>query len=161
MRIPQFFARILAAPADAAAAALIVGVLVISFLTYDDYGLGWDDYAHWKYGELLFSYYASGFTDLRAFSHYNLFYYGGGFDLAAAALAQLFVFHVCEMRRLLGALVAIAGLAIVWRTTRRLGGPVAGLIALALLATAPLYYGHMFINPKDTPFAVAMVFLLY
>ena len=30
-----------------------------------------------------------------------------------------------------------------------------------LLAACPLYYGHMFINPKDAPFAVAMaVFLL-
>src|SRR6202521_3340758 len=161
MRIPQFFARILAAPADAAAAALIVGVLVISFLTYDDYGLGWDDYAHWKYGELLLSYYASGFTDLRAFSHYNLFYYGGGFDLAAAALSKLVPMDVFEIRRLLGALVGITGLFIVWRTARRLAGAVAGLIALALLASTSLYYGHMFINPKDIPFAVAMAFLIY
>jgi hypothetical protein len=44
---------------------------------------------------------------------------------------------------------------------RRVGGPAAGAIALILLATTPLYYGHMFINPKDVPFAVAMVFLLY
>jgi hypothetical protein len=35
------------------------------------------------------------------------------------------------------------------------------LIALLLLAACPLYYGHMFINPKDAPFAVAMaIFLL-
>ena len=45
-----------------------------------------------------------------------------------------------------------------WR--RHLGGPIAGLIALVLLATCPLYYGHMFINPKDAPFAVAMAVLL-
>src|SRR5262249_47349194 len=63
-------------------------------------------------------------------------------------------------RRLLGALIGIAGLAVVWRTGRRLGGPIAGLAALALLATTPLYYGHMFINAKDAPFAVAMAFLL-
>ena len=48
-----------------------------------------------------------------------------------------------------------------WRIGRRVGGPLAGLIALVLLATCPLYYGHMFINPKDAPFAVAMaIFLL-
>ena len=29
-----------------------------------------------------------------------------------------------------------------------------------LLAACPLYYGHMFMNAKDTPFAVAMVVLL-
>ena len=161
MRIPHFFARLLVAPADAAAAVLVVGLLAVSFLTYDDYGLGWDDYAHWKYGELLLSYYASGFTDLRAFSHYNLFYYGGGFDLTAAALGKLLPMDIFEIRRLLGALVGIAGLIIVWRTAQRLAGPIAGLIALALLSTTSLYYGHMFINPKDIPFAVAMAFLLY
>src|ERR1700693_4489231 len=161
MRIPRFFERLLAAPADSAAAALVVCLLVIAFLTYDDYGLGWDDYAHWKYGELLLSYYASGFTDLRAFSHYNLFYYGGGFDLTAAALGKLLPMDVFEIRRALRALVGIAGLIIVWRTARRLAGPVAGLIALTLLATTSLYYGHMYINPKDIPFAVAMAFLLY
>ena len=30
----------------------------------------------------------------------------------------------------------------------------------SLLATCPLYYGHMFINPKDAPFAVAMALFL-
>ena len=35
-----------------------------------------------------------------------------------------------------------------------------GLLALVLLAACPLYYGHMFINPKDAPFAVAMALFL-
>jgi hypothetical protein len=34
------------------------------------------------------------------------------------------------------------------------------LIALILLAACPLYYGHMFINAKDAPFAVVMVIAL-
>src|SRR5262249_48956855 len=41
-----------------------------------------------------------------------------------------------------------------------LGGPLAGLLGLALLATCPLYYGHMFMNAKDAPFAVAMAVML-
>jgi hypothetical protein len=44
---------------------------------------------------------------------------------------------------------------------RRVAGPLAGLTALALLAACPLYYGHMFINPKDAPFAVTMALLLF
>ena len=55
---------------------------------------------------------------------------------------------------------ASLGLAITWRIGRRIGGPLAGLIALVLLATCPLYYGHMFMNPKDAPFAVAMALFL-
>jgi len=148
------------APSDILALAILVALVIVAFFTFDDYGLGWDDYTHSQYGEMLFSYYASGFKDLRAFSFVNLFYYGGGFDLAAHSLGKILPFDMFDTRRLLGALVGIAGLAVVWRTGRRLGGPIAGVAALALLATTPLYYGHMFINAKDTPFAVAMAFLL-
>jgi hypothetical protein len=55
----------------------------------------------------------------------------------------------------------VLGLFVTWRIGRRVGGPPAGLFALVLLASCPLYYGHMFMNPKDSPFAVAMtIFLL-
>jgi hypothetical protein len=149
------------APSDILALAILVALLIVAFFTFDDYGLGWDDYTQSQYGEMLFSYYVSGFKDLRAFSFVNLFYYGGGFDLAAHTLGKILPFDMFDIRRLLGALIGIAGLAIVWRTGRRLGGPIAGVAALALLAITPLYYGHMYINSKDAPFAVAMVFLLY
>ena len=148
------------APADIAALAILAALVIVALFTFDDYGLGWDDYTHSQYGEMLYSYYASGFKDLRAFSFVNLYYYGGGFDLAAHTLGKLLPFDMFETRRLLGALIGIAGLAVVWRTGRHLGGPVAGVAALALLATTPLYYGHMYINAKDAPFAVAMAFLL-
>ncbi|MBX3519079.1 MAG: glycosyltransferase family 39 protein [Xanthobacteraceae bacterium] len=150
-----------AAPADWLAFAAIVALSVIAGLTFRDYGLGWDDYAHSHYGELLYSYYATGGADKRAFEFYNLFYYGGGFDLAASILDRFMPTDLFESRRLMGAIVGILGLIVVWRLARRVGGPVAGVAAVVLLAITPLYYGHMFINAKDTPFAVAMAFLLY
>ncbi len=85
---------------------------------------------------------------------------GGGFDMAAALVAKVLPFGLFETRRLVGAAVGIAGMVATWRLGRRLGGPPAGLCALALIATCPLYYGHMFINAKDTPFATAMIVLL-
>src|SRR5262245_47075876 len=109
------------APPDFLALAALAALLIVAFLTFDDYGLGWDDYTHSQYGEMLYSYYASGFKDLRAFSFVNLFYYGGGFDLAAHVLGKILPFDIFDTRRLLGALVGIAGIAIVWRTARRLG----------------------------------------
>ena len=47
-----------------------------------------------------------------------------------------------------------------WRLGRRVGGPLAGLATLLLLALCPTFYGHMFMNPKDAPFAVSMVILM-
>jgi 4-amino-4-deoxy-L-arabinose transferase-like glycosyltransferase len=146
--------------ADRLSLALIAIAAVVALATFRDYGLGWDDYTHAEYGDLLLSLYASGFADRRALSWVNLYEYGGGFDLAAALFAKVLPFGVFETRRLTGALVGLIGLAIVWRTGRRVGGPVAGFVALALLATCPLFVGHAFINAKDAPFAVAMALLL-
>ena len=146
---------------DALAVAVLAVVGVVALLTFRDYGLSWDDYAHSEYGELLRKLYASGFADRRALSFVNLYYYGGGFDLVAALAAKVLPFTLFETRRLIGALVGILGLLVTWRIGRRVGGPRAGLVALVLLAACPLYYGHMFMNPKDSPFAVAMaIFLL-
>ena len=135
-------------------------IAVIAALTFRDYGLGWDDYTHSQYGELLLALYGSGFKDTRALSFVNLYLYGGGFDMAAALAAKVLPFGLFETRRLVGAAVGILGLAVTWRIARRIGGPRVGLIALLLLAACPLYYGHMFINPKDSPFAVAMAIVL-
>src|SRR6185369_7595743 len=90
----------------------------------------------------------------------NLYMYGGGFDMAAALLHKIIPLELFETRRLLGAVVGMIGLAVTWRLARRVGGPLAGLAALLLLVLCPTYYGHMFMNPKDAPFAVAMVVLM-
>jgi hypothetical protein len=139
--------------------ALIVVGLVAS-LTFRDYGLGWDDYTHAEYADLLLRLYASGFKDTAALSFANLYMYGGGFDMAAALLHKIIPLGLFETRRLLGAVVGIIGLAVTWRLGRRVGGPIAGLTSLLLLALCPTFYGHMFMNPKDAPFAVAMVILM-
>jgi Dolichyl-phosphate-mannose-protein mannosyltransferase len=145
---------------DRLALALIAVAALVAVATFRDYGIGWDDYTHAEYGDLLVDFYASGFTDKRALSFVNLYMYGGGFDLLAALAAKVLPFTLFETRRLLGAVVGLIGLVVVWRTARRVGGPVAGLIALALIATCPLFVGHQLINAKDGPFAVAMAILL-
>jgi hypothetical protein len=145
--------------ADGLALAIIGAVAIIAALTFRDYGLGWDDYVHAEYGGLLVNLYSSGFTDERALSFVNLYAYGGGFDLLSALVAKVLPFGLFETRRLMGAIVGLVGIALTWRLGRRVGGPLAGLIAVALLATCPLYYGNMYMNAKDAPFAVAMVFL--
>ncbi|WP_244064478.1 glycosyltransferase family 39 protein [Bradyrhizobium sp. Ce-3] len=142
-------------------AFLVLGVVaVVAGLTFRDYGLGWDDYTHAEYADLLLRMYESGFKDTGALSFANLYMYGGGFDMAAALLHKVIPLELFETRRLLGAIVGVIGLAVTWRLARRVGGPLAGLAALLLLALCPTFYGHMFMNPKDAPFAVAMVVLI-
>jgi dolichyl-phosphate-mannose-protein mannosyltransferase len=142
-------------------ALFVLGVVaIVAGLTFRDYGLGWDDYTHAEYADLLLRMFGSGFKDQAALSFANLYMYGGGFDMAAALLHKIIPLELFETRRLLGAVVGLVGLAVTWRLARRVGGPLAGLAALLLLALCPTFYGHMFMNPKDAPFAVSMVVLM-
>lgn len=145
---------------DDLAILVLAVVAIVAGLTFRDYGLGWDDYTHAEYADLLLRMYGSGFKDSGALSFANLYMYGGGFDMAAALLHKVIPLELFETRRLLGAVVGVIGLAVTWRLGRRVGGPLAGLAALLLLALCPTFYGHMFMNPKDAPFAVAMVILM-
>src|SRR5690349_5268940 len=106
---------------DWTAVALLGATAVVAFLTFRDYGLGWDDYTHSQYGDLLLRLYESGFADRRALSFVNLYAYGGGFDMFASLLAKVLPFDPFETRRLAGALVGLAGLAATWRLARRVG----------------------------------------
>ena len=152
----RIFARIV----DGIAVTVLVAIAIIAVLTFRDYGLGWDDYTHAEYGDLLLSLYGSGFSDQRAFSFVNLYMYGGGFDMLAGLAAKVLPIDLFETRRLIGAAIGLVGLLMSWRLGRRVAGPVAGLLTVILLSISPLYYGHMYMNPKDSPFAVAMVLVL-
>ncbi|MDB5600209.1 MAG: hypothetical protein JWN71_2253 [Xanthobacteraceae bacterium] len=146
---------------DRFAIAILIATAAVVAVTFRDFGLGWDDYTHAQYGDLLLSFYGSGFSNRDALKFVNLYYYGGGFDMAAALLAKVLPFDLFETRRLAGGLFGVIGLFVTWRLTRRIGGALSGLFALLLLASCPHYVGHVFMNPKDGPFAVAVVLMLY
>ncbi|MFC4761776.1 glycosyltransferase family 39 protein [Dyella koreensis] len=146
---------------DRLALMVLALVAVMVALTFQDYGITWDEELQATYGQLLWRFYASGFQDTAAFHYQNLYLYGGLFDLVATALCRVSPLGEYETRHLLGGAVGLLGLAGTWALARRLHGPRAGLLALSLLAVTPLYYGHMFFNAKDVPFACGMVWSLY
>lgn len=149
-----------------ASIGLLLVILFLILTTFRDYGISWDERVQKEYGEHILAYYQSGFVDRTAVSPNdetddgNLPYYGGSFDLATAAINRVSPFGTYQTRHLCGALIGLIGLIATWRLAERVRGPRAGFLALALLATVPAYYGHMFINPKDMPFAAAMTVVL-
>jgi len=146
---------------DGAARALFLAVTLLVVITFTDYGITWDEDVHNYYGILVLNYYLSGFADLRATHWQDLFNYGGAFDMIAAILNHVSPFDTYETRHLLNGLVGVLGLVGVWRLGRALAGPRAGFLAALFLALTPNYYGQMFNNPKDVPFAAGMVWALY
>ena len=138
--------------------AIVLTLIVFTFL---DYGITWDEELQSQYGQAVADYYASWFQDQRYAEIFNLYLYGGMFDGLAAVVDRYLPFRIYDSRHLLNALFGLLGLWGTWRVGRALGGGVVGLIALVLCATVPMYYGHMFNNPKDIPFAAGIIWTIY
>ena len=81
---------------DRVAVAILTAVAIVAALTFRDYGLGWDDYTHSQYGDLLLTLYGSGFADRSTLSFVNLYMYGGGFDMAATLVAKVLPYMLSE-----------------------------------------------------------------
>jgi len=128
---------------------------------FPDYGVTWDEDLHAYYGELILRYYASWMQDTTALTWWNLYIYGGAFDVPATLLTQISPFGYYETRHGFNAAIGILGIVGTWKLAYALGGPRAALLAAVLLALTPNYLGHMFNNPKDIPFAVGMAWGLY
>ena len=144
---------------------LALGVLIVAAIaalaTFTQYGVTWDEDGHNWYGLFALDYYLSLFADQRALHFPDFVNYGAGFDMLAAALNRVSPLGVYETRHLLNALFGLFGLVGCWKLGRALGGPRAGFLALVFLLLTPNYYGQMFNNPKDIPFAVGGVWATY
>jgi hypothetical protein len=144
------------------AAIGLFGVLFVLILrTFRDYGVTWDEELQNQYGQAIADYYASGFKDLRYAQIFNLYLYGGLFDGLAAIIDSFTFLGIYDTRHLLNAMFGLLGLWGTWKLGRFLGGEIIGLLALILCVTVPSFYGHMFNNPKDIPFAAGIVWAIY
>ena len=147
---------------DLAVAVLLVVLLALALATFDSYAISNDEELQQRYGELIISYYASGFSDRRLFHYANLYLYGGLFDVVAVLIERaLPIFDPYSVRHLLCAVTGIAGIAAAWATARLVAGSRAGAIAAFALATCGPWYGSMFNHTKDIPFAAAMMGAVY
>ncbi|HVW27965.1 MAG TPA: glycosyltransferase family 39 protein [Polyangiaceae bacterium] len=147
--LPTWAAR----PFEASAWLVLGAVLVLVLATFRDYGVAWDEQGETVYGALLLKYYGSFFHDHSAYQFVNFRFYGGGFELPSAILSRLLPFGEYETRHLLSALLGVLGLFATWRLGASVGGERVGLLSLLLLVVNPTWYGHMFINARDVPFA--------
>jgi hypothetical protein len=145
---------------DAAAWVVVGLVLAIVCATFWQYGVAWDEQGETVYGSMLIDYYRSGFQDHSAFNFVNFRYYGGGFELPAALLARVLPLSEYDTRHLLGALVGIVGLIATYRLGRRLFGARAGFLGMLFLVLNPTWYGNIFNNARDVPFATGITLCL-
>jgi hypothetical protein len=143
------------------AAALFLILIVLVSATFQDYGISWDEGFQHEYGERILRFYTSLFKDRSSLVPGDLANYGGAFEVPAVLATRTLPFDLYETRHLLTALTGIAGIFACWRIVRLLAGPAAAFWAVLLLSLYPSYYGHMFINSKDIPFAALCAWSSY
>jgi Dolichyl-phosphate-mannose-protein mannosyltransferase len=160
-RAPEFQRSDAAAFWDRLARGLILIGAAFVLLTFRDYGVTWDEDVHNWYGNYVLAYYLSFFANKTALHWRDLYNYGAVFDTLAAVLNRISPIGVYETRHLLNGLVGILGLVGCWKLARIVAGTRAGFIAALFLLLTPNYYGQMFNNPKDIPFAVGVVWSIY
>jgi Dolichyl-phosphate-mannose-protein mannosyltransferase len=143
-----------------ALAGLVLAVAIV-LATFRDYGITWDAHYHMANGEHVLAYYATLFADRTVLTYHNLYLYGGVFDGLVALANLVSPLGQYETSHLLNALVGLLGVVGCWKLANTLAGPRAAFLAAVLLLVTPSWYGHMFNNPKDIPFAVGMTWSLY
>ncbi|MBF0414996.1 MAG: glycosyltransferase family 39 protein [Magnetococcales bacterium] len=135
---------------------------LVMLATCRDYGYSYDEV--WQnrfYGKAIISWYASLGADTRATNYLDLYLFGGLYDTIAEIVAWVLPFSGHTTRRLLNAGTGFFALLGAWRMASHLAGSKAGFWSLINLATIPAFYGHMFINAKDIPFAAGTIWSLH
>jgi hypothetical protein len=146
---------------DVAFVVLINLALLVVLLTVRDYGIAFDEEVQHRYSDHVVRYYASGGTDREATYFGDLYLYGGLFELAAGLATRAIALDPFVVRHLLGALAGLICVLGLWKLVRIIGGPRAAFVAGLFLLLTPRFYGEIFINPKDVPFAAGYVWSLY
>ncbi len=138
--------------------------LLLVTLSAGNYGWNIDEAFQAEHGIALVNWYAAvlrgAFAPFEA-DNELMNYYGGAFELFAEVAVRLFSGERVWTRHLVTALFGVLGLVGVYLLGSLLANRATGFLALAVLALTPRFYGHFFFNPKDLPFAVAMLFSLY
>jgi hypothetical protein len=147
---------------DRIAFALFATLAILAIAIFRDYGISWDEPLHDRLGRAAVAWYASGLAKPYAPPEQQVdLYYGNLFDIGRILLSRLSPVGAYETGHLLSALVGLVGIVGCWRLSRLLFGPRAALASALLLALTPSWFGHLFINPKDIPFAAGYVWSLY
>lgn len=148
-------------PVFTAAVGGLFLLLVVGTLTFRHYGVTWDEEFHKLCGEAASRWYQSSFSDKSYFETGNCWFYGPVFDIVANSVAGIVPVGAYEGRHFLNFLIGLIAIVYVFRIGSYLGGSLTGVLAAAFLVLTPRFYGHIFNNPKDIPFASAYIIAIH
>lgn len=148
-------------PWKLATAALFIILGWVILQTFGDYGMSWDEYYRQNEGAKKFEYYQNLFSGQWEPYDSKEDLYPGFYDILHQAAIRVLPFGPIFTDHLLTAIVGLLTILAAWKIGVRLGNYRAGFFSALFLALFPHFYGHMFINPKDIPFACGYLWSLY
>lgn len=135
------------------------GLVILA--TFLDYGITVDEPPLYYYGADIIQWYKSGFTYQPIFETRNTWLYGGLVHVFGYVASQVLPLSPYDAYHLCCAIIGFTGVVAAYRIGTLLGGGPAGFLAVLFLILTPRYYGHVFNNPKDIPFAVFYLWSLF
>ena len=141
---------------------LFLFALVITLLTYKDYGVSWDELTQRRLGLLTYDYVFSGSRDLMSCFDRH---YGTGFELPLIFFEKWFRLtdtrDILLMRHLVTHIFfLISALSLYILAIRLFKSRFIASLGFVMLAFAPRLYAHSFFNTKDLPFLSMLVVTL-
>ena len=140
--------------------------LLIGIFTLQRYGESWDDLSLQKYADKSLQAYRSWLLDSEVqITSEELGNYGPSYVMAVALasrpLSAVLPFGLPDIRHLIYFVTFLIGLWAFYSLSLRWLSRRATLVATLLLMTQPVFWGHAFINPKDTSFLAFFLLSLY
>jgi hypothetical protein len=140
--------------------------LLIGMLTLPHYGESWDDLSLQKYAAKSLSAYRSWLFNgevqitLEDLGNYGPAYVMG-VSLLSRFLSAFLPFILPDIRHLIYFVTFLAGMWAFYTLSLRWLSRTVALAGTLLLMTQPVFWGHSFINPKDTNFLAFFLLSLY
>jgi Dolichyl-phosphate-mannose-protein mannosyltransferase len=145
-------------PYDVLTCILLLVLAAIVALTYDLYGFTIDEDVDYLKALRVVEFIASlGGNSGDALELDQINIYGAMPDILALSLQQLIPALSFDSRHLVSALFGMAGVYYVYRVGTAFITPAVGFFGALFLACNPMWFGYMFFNAKDIPFATTLL----
>ena len=146
---------------------------IFFFVIKDDYGLSWDEPTRWRSGDTKLDYYSeliNSDNKWEIMQHSPKDVYPGLYDVPVALLrryTEIDPISISRTANVVFGLLAVVATFLFSSLLAKTDGvsssakPWMPYVSVAILLSFPEFYGHIFINPKDIPFAATYVLGLY
>jgi tetratricopeptide (TPR) repeat protein len=143
-------------------ALIVVALFATPLMSRDAGNSGDEDGFQIPQGRNVVNYYKTGGKDTTCMTFQNLKYYGSSPDVISEFLNQTFkVENINLSRHIFNTFYSWIALLFAGLIACLIGGWRAGVFTVLLMFFSPRFLGHSFNNPKDIPFAAAVVAAIY